>query len=267
MLDTARELGPWILASVALVQVWAIGLWRRFRKGEIEIHESGMIEIGYGNYGPSVGLMGTIQAVQKDAFIKAMYVRVTRKRDRAEHIFNWRAMRSPTISLGNPDQPIEFEIPASFLLKPESPKKYNVFFNDDTFVGELNPHVSPVQDQWWDFKETRIAELRESHGAGVELMLKGDLAEDELFKEFSKERPVVDAWGRLDRAFYWDSGEYELELVVVGTRPDREWRFTWGFHLPDADADQLRTNSVGVVRMVCGLKSFFHFAYVPYESA
>lgn len=41
-----KELGPWIVSFLALIQVWLIALWRRLRAGQLEIYESGTIESG-----------------------------------------------------------------------------------------------------------------------------------------------------------------------------------------------------------------------------
>lgn len=88
---TVREIGPWILGAASLAQVWVIGLWRRFRKGKIEIFESGLIEISYGQLGPSIGLIGTLRCLHKDIFVKRLRIKVKRQCDNAEFFFNWHA--------------------------------------------------------------------------------------------------------------------------------------------------------------------------------
>ena len=131
-----KELGPWILGFVALIQVWIIAAWKRLRKGSIEIYESGSIEIGYGDLGPSVGLMGTLRCLEKDVFVKSMDVEILRKKDGARHHFRWYAFRPNKLSLGTQSQP-KLEIAGSFLAMPAQPNKYNIFFTESAFITEI----------------------------------------------------------------------------------------------------------------------------------
>lgn len=49
--------GALIVAFVALAQPWIITLWRHyFRRGQIDIYETGQIELGYAEFGPTIGL-------------------------------------------------------------------------------------------------------------------------------------------------------------------------------------------------------------------
>lgn len=61
-----RSFGTLILVIYSIIQVWLIAFWKKYiRKGEIDIHETGTIEIGYGNFGPTVGLNGTMIIQQR----------------------------------------------------------------------------------------------------------------------------------------------------------------------------------------------------------
>lgn len=52
-----------VLAFVALIQPWLLGAWRRlYKRGTVDIHETGKIEIGYSGFGATVGIMGTLRA-------------------------------------------------------------------------------------------------------------------------------------------------------------------------------------------------------------
>ena len=61
-LSTLKDIGPWIVGFAALVQVWVIALWKKLRKGKIDLYESGSVEIGYSGLGPSVALTAAIPA-------------------------------------------------------------------------------------------------------------------------------------------------------------------------------------------------------------
>lgn len=265
MLDTLGDLGPWVLSSVALLQVWLIALWRKLRKGRVEIHESGAIELGYGNFGPSVALMGTLQARYRDVFVKKPAVRITRLRDGATHNFEWRAFRPRTVSLGG-EANQELELPSSFLIQPANPFRYNIFFVDDEFIASHKDSINPLQKRWYDFKREKIAELEADFGDGVKAVAEDPRTVEALFAEFSKESDVLDAFSVLDRAFYWDRGDYTLELLVECSEPKKTFSKEWRFTITEQDVRNLRLNAVATIRAVCGLNSYFGFAYPQYRS-
>ena len=68
------NIGPWIISGLALIQVWIVALWKKFRKPVVEIHQSGAIEIGYGSFGPSIGILGTLRTLHKDVFVRNIQV-------------------------------------------------------------------------------------------------------------------------------------------------------------------------------------------------
>lgn len=264
MLETIGELGPWVLSSVALIQVWAIALWRKYRKGRVEIHESGTIELGYGTFGPSVALMGTLQAQHKDVFVKRATVTVVRLSDGSTHQLNWRAFRPRTISLAGHDNQ-ELELPSSFLIQPAEPFRYNIVFVDDEFIAAHKDGVDPIQKEWYEFKQEQLGELEAQNGEGVKAVAEDPRTMEGLFSEFSKTPEVVQAYSVLDRAFYWDPGEYSLSMSIECGEPDKTFTKNWYFTITDHDARTLRLNSVATIRAICGLNSYFGFAYAEYK--
>ena len=78
--------GSLIVAAVALVQPWVIGLWKKFfRPGTIDIHETGTIEVGYSGFGPTIGLRGTLRAVHRDQFVRDIQLAVAKLKDDSKH--------------------------------------------------------------------------------------------------------------------------------------------------------------------------------------
>lgn len=131
-----KYLGPWIVSVLALVQVWLIAAWRRLRKGKIQIHESGTIEIGYGSFGPTIALIGTLRCLHKDVFVDRIVLQVTRVKDNAEHYLNCHAFRPNSIPLSQANPP-SFEVASSFLVTTTDAHKYNIFFVDNEFMAEF----------------------------------------------------------------------------------------------------------------------------------
>src|SRR5437867_21983 len=114
------------IALVALVQPWIVALWKKYlRKAAVEVYETRTIEIGHGNFGATVGLVGTFQALHRDAFVRRAGVVVVRRKDRAEQRLNWRAFRQQTVAVGS-GTATTLELPSSFLLTVSAPFRYNI---------------------------------------------------------------------------------------------------------------------------------------------
>jgi hypothetical protein len=261
---SVRELGPWVLSMAALLQVWAIAAWKKFRRGRLAIFESGVIEVGYGSFGPSISLVGTLQALDKDVFVKDMRLRVVKKRDSATHLFSWRAFRPRTVRLGESSLQ-EFELVTSFLVRTSEPHQYNIFFVDDATLAELKPQVDPVQNHWMTFKQERSAELQTERGVGIDASINDPVALEALYTDFTKRGQEVNAFSALTRGCYWDAGEYTLQIDVECVAPGRTFSKQWAFELSEEDARQLRVNAVTVLREMAGLPVTYGFAYPAYQ--
>ena len=260
-LQVLGDLGPWIISGIALAQVWVLGLWKRLRRGVVEIHSSGLIEVGYSRFGPTVGIFGTLQAVHRSVFIETIYLEVTRTKDGARHEFGWRAIRPNTVKLAG-DPIDEVELPSSFLLRPEEPFRFNILFNDAGFVADLGPSVNPLPGSWWQFRDKRLAEIAVEHESRVDALLSNEALMEEVFKEFNRTDQPQAAWKALNEAFYWVPGDYEMTMRVRCRRPEQEFVDSCRVALTEDDSEQLRQNSVSLLRSVCGLSSYFHFSHL-----
>lgn len=263
-LFTLKEVGLWILGFVALVQVWIIGLWKRLRKGKIEIYESGLIEIGYGDLGPSIALIGTLRCLEKDVFIKRITVIVTRRKDGARHHYSWHALRPTEVSLGT-QEPTKLELVASFLATPTQPYKYNIFFTESAFLSEYRPKVQPFLREWHAFVNTKLKEKGEDFLHRAFEILGNTSVVSSLFEEFSDAGKATDTYSMLDRAFYWEEGKYDITLIVEASNPDRHFEKSWQFYLSKDDSNSLRLNVVAILQLMCGVRVTYNFAYPEYQ--
>lgn len=259
-----KELGPWIVSFIALAQVWIIALWKKYRKGKVEIYESGNIEIGYSTYGPTIGLTGTLRAVEKDVFVKRVSSVITRKKDGAQHHFNWNLFRSSQFSFGAKEEQ-KYEIASSFLLTPAHPYKYNIFLTENAFITENRPKAQLLIKKWHEFLDKKLYEINPDTTYRISTILQDPALSNALHDEFAKTGDYLDAYTLLDRAFYWSEGEYDLNLIVECTNPDREFTSSWSFTLAKKDTDNLRLNTISILRIVTGFDEIFNFAYPEYN--
>jgi hypothetical protein len=146
------EPSPWLSLAIALIALIAPGLpWayrRWFKKGRVEVHPTGNIEVGYGNFGPSIALQGTLQGIDRDLFIRTISLRVTREADDARHEFEWAVFRSSRFVNTRPRE-IAWTLPSSFLLLTSQPFRYNIVFNDAAFRQQyVQPLLDNLRAEW-----------------------------------------------------------------------------------------------------------------------
>jgi len=260
-----QQLGPWIISGLALVQILVIALVKKLRRASVDIYESANIEIGYSDFGPTLGLMGTLRAINKDVFVKQVSASVTKIKDNSNHAFHWRAFRSNSFSL-NPNEPLRFEISSSFLLTHNNPFKYNIFLVDNSFSAEIAPKIRGISKKWFDHRSQRLKELEQQHKDSFELLIKNPMFEEMLFDEFSKSGVLVDEYLILDRACYWEAADYCFRIIVETNKPDKRFTKQFRFSLTDEDVKNLHLNTIATMRTLCGFTVRYNFAYPEYRN-
>lgn len=74
-----------IVSFFLIVQVRLIALWKRYmKKGQINLYETGTVEIGYSTFGPTIGINGTLRAWNKDVFVRSIDLMVVREKDKSQ---------------------------------------------------------------------------------------------------------------------------------------------------------------------------------------
>lgn len=263
----ARDYGGHILGFLGLAQVWVIALWRRFvSRAKLEVHPTANIEIGFSGFGPTVTLLGTLRAREKGVFVREMRVRVVRDRNRAEHEFTWRAFRPSSISIGAQAQQT-LEIASSFLVSPESPHRYNVFFASAAFASEYQSDVQPLRDEWQRFVEQKIRQVNPNLVGQIGRVLENPALSSQLFSEFNTAGHATDLHARLSNHFFWHAGTYRLHFTAETDGRLGPVARSWRFELTPAEESALRLNIIAVIRELCFLPVVYNFAYKPYQSA
>lgn len=237
---------------------------KRLKKPIIDIYESSNIEVGFSGFGPTLGLAGTLRVLHKDVFIKYIHVKVNKGKDSSCHLFNWRAFRSNTILL-NPNNLPPIEIAASFLLTQSDPFKYNIFFVDELFNAEISPKVAQVTTKWNNFRKKKLQELEQKFQKDIMNLLQHPMLESTIYDEFSKTGAITEEYAIIDRACYWEAGNYQLDIIVESSKPSKQTIKTVGFKLSEEEAKLLRLNSVLILRYLCGFNESWYFAYPKYQ--
>lgn len=212
---------PLVFALVALSQIVLAVLAKLTTRPRVEVYPTGPVEIGFGRFGPTVTLLGTLRTLKADAFITNIQI-IVRCRDLVRR-FEWRAFKPFTFGF-RPEEDVRLEPAAPFLLRTVEPFKYHIVFVDDAFVAGLLPQVRPVIDLWWDFKARHAGE------------------EAPPYEEFYGRPEVQAVAALLEEKFYWLAGDYELELRLHHSKPGKYAKATYRFALTPQDVAALRDN-------------------------
>src|ERR1700730_2001629 len=94
MPSTTLDIGPWIISGIALAQVWVIALVKSLRRPKLEIYESHRLEVGYSSLGPSLSFVLALRARRGPVFIRALQLKLVRKRDNLTRSFAWKFFKS-----------------------------------------------------------------------------------------------------------------------------------------------------------------------------
>lgn len=129
---------------------------------------------------------------------------------------------------------------------------------------EIRPKIAEVPKRWNEYKNSRLNELHEQFQKDMSALLHNPMLERTLYDEFSKRGQTTEAFGILDRACYWESGEYSLDIIVNTSKPTRQFTESFRFNLSEEDVEQLRVNAVSIIEYLCGLKVYWFYAYPKY---
>ena len=264
MIELLKAWGLHIVATLALLQPWIIYLWKTFVwTGAVDIYETGAIEVGYSTFGPTVGLNGTLRAVDRDQFVRSIGLTVTKMKDHSIHSFEWGVFRGGKVTLST-TQDVSLELPSGFMLTTTQPYRYNILFIDRSLINEMLPHIIKVREEW----AKAIVDLAGT--VGVDISVAPDIrkALNDAYKAFTQNPVFSGTLTSIDRFCYWDAGEYSLEICVNTSRPDQSFSRKWGFEISRIDSDSLRRNSVKVLADSCGRNvGQYNFAFPRYTKS
>jgi hypothetical protein len=243
-MEFTAEWSAFVIAALALAQPWVIGIWKKFyRKPKIEFHESGLVEIGYANYGPTLALLGTFRAIHGDVYIKSVEISAIRKKNQATYTFNWFVFRSTRINMVTL-RPAGMSLPSGFLISPSKPENIHIAFNDKQLFEEIKAVAITHNERFESFKDHYFSELPGYSDANYpdEILTKSQ--KESLVESALRQRFHTEYYGKLDRMFYWDPGDYRLVISVKTSDESASFKKEFSFTISPDESQALKLNSV-----------------------
>lgn len=232
-----------IIAVLAFLQPWAISLWKaRYRPGRLEIHESANIELTFMNKGPSSILLGALQAINRDVFVKSIQLKVIKLSDKSEHIFDSNIYLYPKFGT---DVPSPMEIPHAFLVPTRSEHIYNIVFADND--SDIWDEASKVRRMLYQ------RELEELRSPDITPEMKDSDKfwfgfRSQILKNFSEAFDNLE--GHINRNLFWSTGRYELVISVSTDVRTKPFEKHFNFEITPNEFESLKQNAELIVENI-----------------
>lgn len=256
---------PWSIGDLALTATAFIALvallrpdiervWQRRKVTTIEMHPAGRLEVGFSNFGPTIGVQGTLQAIDADRFISFGSVTVVRVVDSLRHHFEWAVFRPQSFSAITQEM---FEIAAGFLLGVAAPRRINIQFHNSATADKFRQPLRELQRLWMHYLQAQkivLANLRPDEvRATYDAFHQAHLAD------------ITPLYQVIDQQFYWIQGQYRMTLELQTTRPAITFMFDYTFDLSDTESSALRLNTIACLLTTCNVSNVvINFAYPVY---
>lgn len=261
--EFAKNYGTLTIAVYGVMQLWIISFYKNvLKRPRLSNIRAGKVELGYSEYGPTMGIAGTLLVDRKSLVIANATVKITRKRDGMTHLFTWNAFRNPELLLIASKDP-KIEMAYAFLLREGTPHRYNIFFSDVSTQASMATHAQAHRDEWHDYRykneevtKERIRSEGMSEDGAIEL-----LAQE--FDKISKTKMAL--WDITNRNCYWEPGEYSAILEIKSDKDKSVWSEQFRFIIAESHFKSLQLNCVAIEKNIRTENARFNFAYLDYE--
>lgn len=253
-----------VISFFALVRPYLESIYtKKFKPGKITFYPTGRLEIGFSDFGATLGIYGTLRISDSDVFVTHVECKVTNLKDKSEHHFEWLAVRPFAINLTS--APATLELPAGFNLVKSQPHKLALTLCDRLGQSELRPIMDGIRGRYQEHLESIFDEAFEA--VPSEQRTDTEELSKVIYEWFIPTDEAQKSTALIQRKQIWRPGDYKLEMLVyraTGGRPDVTEKF---FRVTAVDEDLLLANSDALLRTACGqFDNTFNFAHCEYES-
>lgn len=213
----------------------AVPPWIKFlSKPKLNNHISDTIEVGFGRFGPSLGISGTLATENHLVFVQNVVVELVLSRTRQTHRFSWFAFRPCEFVYQNITE-TDFLMPTKFIVTSTQAYKYNILFIDEDKYAEIKPFINDIRREWEHWAQSSASSL----------------SPKESFESYWR-GPQTSQWlEKLKTFFYWEPGEYIINLMILTQRPSRLLEQKRHFVLSQPEINDLRQNANVIIKDLC----------------
>jgi hypothetical protein len=200
-------------------------------------HITDSVEIGFGRFGPSLVLAGSLATRSKIIFVQNISIDLVHRRVPGTHRLNWFAFLPYEFKYKNITE-TDFLMPSKFMIAATQGHQYNILFVDQDKYSDIKPIINIIRQEW---------ELSLRHKGSPA----GERDRQALFPDFLKAQKTVELSQRLSKLSYWEEGEYFVNMEVITQGPLRLLQTRRSFFLSQKDTLCLRQNSNVIIADLC----------------
>lgn len=209
-----------VVAIIALLRP-EIALLVNRAVARLSIHLNTRIEIGFSDYGPTIGIFGTIRSKGKQFFITSIKLRVANPNGES-HEFDWCIFRSPIVKVQEITN-VEAEVAVPFMVPKNSAKTISILFQDTSIAEE-------IREPFLELKE-RLGDRDYDSVMGMEWF---------------------DIHNTIYEKFYWEAGEYQFLLSIYDEDGAVCCEKNFGFCLLEPESEFLGVNVETMINAALG---------------
>lgn len=212
------------------------------RKAKLKNHIANTIEIGFSQYGPTLGISGVLIALSHIILVEKISINLMHKTEGTQHIFDWFAFRPHQFTEISYSQ-FDLRTPSKFTVISTQPYKYNIIFSDYHQYTAMNPTLKKIRTSWEKRVEKSTPVSLEDYKN-----LFGNFTAGNWFSDFIRE---------LQEMSYWEEGEYFVTTIISTESPKTYLELKKSFSLGLDDVENLKQNSFAIIADLChqpGLK-------------
>lgn len=212
----------------------------RRRLLRLDVEPIRKVEIGFSDWGPTIGLAASFHGHGEDQFVVDASLTVKRDGDADGHRLSWAAFLPARLgaNIG------EATAPGAFAVSRVEPRQVNILFQDLATQRRFADGMRTLRRRFADFMafQRLRPEIMSQHDLGREVA---------IFRRST--HYDADAANAAGSVFYWEPGDYSLLLTIrTATAPHT---YDYRFGLSAEESAELRDN-VGRMEDVClGLTS------------
>ncbi|MCK5216071.1 MAG: hypothetical protein KAR05_12055 [Candidatus Omnitrophica bacterium] len=213
-------------------------------KPKLQTYISDLIEVGYNQYGPTLGLEGVLTALTKVILIENIKIQLKYEKSEDIHTFGWFAFLPHEFILDQIRE-YEFKMPSKFMVAPKHPHNCNIIFSDHEHYAEMNPSIKRIKNGWRNIFQNVTPEQNINYR--------------ELLEKFKNSSDMQSNIEKLTKLCYWLEGEYFLTTTINSKNPNQTFEIKKTFSLSQNDVDQLKNNAEIIIADLCKLPEINYF--------
>ena len=228
-----------IVAVAAFLRPDVERWWRRYR-GDLWFKGKDKLEIGFGQFGPHIGLFGSLISFKADFCVGDMDLKVVRLKDSKTHSFNWQLIGALKLS-----QEVlrDSDVSASFWLRQDETRSVSLYFMDIETRSEFEKLMEPLKSDFFKFCQTKGIVL---NGIAPDMWVS-------TFEDYRNQSPIpADVYHKLTRLHYWQEGSYQIELTLRCIYPSKTKRVVGRFAITAMAAETTETNVISTMNVSLG---------------